>query len=44
MLFIKENNVIETPEEIGNVKAQLEQDKHTCLITRTEQPIAYEIR
>ena len=27
----EENDVIETPEELGNVKKQLKQGKHTCL-------------
>ena len=40
----KENDVIETPEELANVKKQLKQGKHTCLIMRMEHPRAYEIR
>ena len=40
----EENKVIVTQGEIANVKKQLRQDKHTCLIMRVEQPIAYEIR
>ena len=40
----KENDVIETPEELANVKKELEQGKHTCLIMRMEHPRAYEIR
>ena len=40
----EENNVIETPEELANVKKQLKEDKHTCLIMRMEHPRAYEIR
>ena len=39
----KENDVIETPEELARVKAQLKQGKHTCLIMRMEHPRAYEI-
>ena len=39
----EENNVIETPEELANVKKNLKQDKHTCLIMRIECPRAYEI-
>ena len=40
----EENDVIETQVEIDNVKKQLKQGEHSCLIMRTEQPIAYEIR
>ena len=40
----KENDAIETPEELVNVKKQLKQGEHTCLITRMEHPRAYEIR
>ena len=40
----EENNVIETPEELANVKKQLKLGKHTCLIMRMEHPRAYEIR
>ena len=39
----EENDVIETKEELANVKKQLKQGKHTCLITRMEHPKAYEI-
>ena len=39
----EENDVIETPEELANVKKQLKQGKHTCLIMRMEHPRAYEI-
>ena len=39
----EENDVIETPEELANVKKQLKQGKHTCLIIRMEHPRAYEI-
>ena len=39
----EENDVIETPEELANVKKQLKQCKHTCLIMRMEHPRAYEI-
>ena len=38
----EENDVIETPEELANVKKQLKQGKHTCLIMRMEHPRAYE--
>ena len=37
----EENDVI---EELANVKNQLKQGKHTCLIMRMEHPRAYEIR
>ena len=40
----EENDVIETQEELANVKKQLKQSKHTCLIMRMEHPRAYEIR
>ena len=40
----EENDVIETPEELVNVKKQLKLGKHTCLIMRMEHPRAYEIR
>ena len=40
----EENDVIETPEELMNVKKQLKQGKHTCLIMIMEHPRAYEIR
>ena len=40
----EENDVIETPEELVNVKKQLKLGKHTCLIRRMEHPRAYEIR
>ena len=39
----EENDVIETPEELVNVKKQLKQGKHTCLIMRIEHPRAYAI-
>ena len=39
----EENDVIETPEELARVKAQLKQGKHTCLIMRMEHPRAYKI-
>ena len=39
----EENDVIETPEELANVKKQLKLGKHTCLILRMEHPRAYEI-
>ena len=40
----KENDVIETPEELANVKKKLKLGKHTCLIMRMEHQRAYEIR
>ena len=40
----KENDVIETPEELARAKAQLKQSKNTGLIKRMEHPRAYEIR
>ena len=40
----EENNVIETQEELANVKKKLKRGKHTCLIMRMEHPRAYEIR
>ena len=40
----EENDVIEAPEELANVKKQLKLGKHTCLIMRMEHPRAYEIR
>ena len=40
----EENDIIETPEELANVKKQLKQGKHTCLIMRMEHPRAYKIR
>ena len=40
----EENDIIETPEELVNVKKQLKQGKHTCLVMRMEHPRAYEIR
>ena len=39
----EENDVIET-EELANIKKQLKQGKHTCLIMKMEHPRAYEIR
>ena len=39
----EENDVIEIPEELARVKAQLKWGKHTCLIMRMEHPRAYEI-
>ena len=39
----KENDVIETPEELATVKRELKWGKHTCLIMRMEHPRAYEI-
>ena len=40
----EENDVIETSEELANVKKQLKQGKNTYLIMRMEHPRAYEIR
>ena len=40
----EENDIIETPEELVNVKKQLKLGKHTCLVMRMEHPRAYEIR
>ena len=40
----EENDVIEMPEELVNVKKQLNLGKHTCLIMTMEHPRAYEIR
>ena len=39
----EENDVIETPEELARVKAQLKWGKLTCFIMRMEHPRAYEI-
>ena len=39
----EENDVIETQEELANVKKQLKQGKHTCLILRMEHPRAYRV-
>ena len=38
-----ENDVIETQEELANVKKKLKQGKHTCLIMRMEHPRAYRV-
>ena len=38
----EENDVIKT-EELANVKKQLKQGKHTCLIMRMEHPRAYRV-
>ena len=40
----EENRVIRMQGDIENVNEQLRQEKHTCLIMRMEQPLAYEIR
>ena len=40
----EENDVIETQEELANVKKKLKKGKHTCLIMRMEHIRAYEIR
>ena len=39
----EENDAIETQEELANVKKQLKQGKHTCLIMRMEHPRSHEI-
>ena len=39
----KVKDVIETPEELANVKKQLKLGKYTCLILRMEHSRAYEI-
>ena len=39
----EENNVIETQEELNQVKMKLKQGKHTCLIIKTEFPRMYEV-
>ena len=36
----KENDVIEMQEELANVKKQLKQGEHTCLIMTMEHPRA----
>ena len=41
--FHEEHDVIEAKEELANVKRQLKQGKHTCLIMRMENSRAYEI-
>ena len=38
----KENDDIETPEDLASVKKQLKQGKHTCLVMRMEHS-AYKI-
>ena len=38
----EEHNIIETPEELANVKKQLKLGKHTYLIMRMDHPRAYE--
>ena len=40
----EENDIIETEEKLVNVKKQLKQGKHTCLMMRKEHLRAYEIR
>ena len=39
----EEDNVIETREELANIKKQLKQGKNACLVMRTEHPRDYEI-
>ena len=41
--ILEEIDVIETREELANVKKQLEHGKHTCLVMRMEHPRAYEV-
>ena len=38
----EENDVSETPEKLADVKKQLKQGKHMCLVMRMERPRAYE--
>ena len=40
----RENNVIETTEEVASVKKKLRQGKHTCLVMKMEHLRAYKIR
>ena len=42
-VILEENDIIETPEELANVKKQLKLGEHTCLIMRMEHPRASEI-
>ena len=42
-VIYEENDVIETQEELANVKVQLKWGKRTCLIMRMEHPRAHEI-
>ena len=39
----KENDITETSDELSNVKKQLKQGKHTCLVMRMELLRACEI-
>ena len=39
----EENDLIEMQGKITNAKKKLRQCKHTCLIMRTVQPVAYQI-
>ena len=39
----KENDIIETPEELANIKKKLKRGKHTCLIMRVEHPRTYRV-
>ena len=39
----EENDVIETLEELMNIKQRLKKGKHTCLVIRMEHPRAYEL-
>ena len=38
-----ENDVIETKEEINEVKSKLKEEKHTCLIMKIEHPRGYKV-
>ena len=40
---IHEENDVIMPEDLANIKKQLKQGKHTCLVMRMEHPRAYEI-
>ena len=40
----EENDVIETTNELMDVKKRLKQGKHTCLIMRLEHPRAYSVK
>ena len=37
----EENDTIETSAKLATAKMELQQDKHTCLVMRTEHPRAY---
>ena len=42
-VIYEENDVIETQEELVNVKKKPKLGKHTCLIIRVEHPRAYRV-